>query len=89
MELVGYRIGAGCNESVAKRQQFLSIEHCLEAVRAAQFPGELWMAPITSYGVGRWIKVGRYDGRGKAFLGLDDEHATEDGLLWLLRYRLL
>lgn len=88
IEVISYRIGAGFDSATAKRRQFHTIEQCLQAARAAASSGQIWMAPITRHGTGRWIFVGRYDGKGRVFLGLEDEEATADGFLAMMRFRL-
>lgn len=89
MDVIAYRACAGLNEHVAKLQQFASIEQCIDAARDAKYPGEIFLAPITRYGVGRWIRVGRYNGRGQVFVGQEDEEATEDALVRLAGFLLL
>jgi len=89
MELMGYSVCAGLNKDVAKRQHYSTVGQCIEAVRAASNPGGIWMAPVTRFGVGRWIQVARYDGRGRVFVGMDDEEATEEALIKLANFMLL
>lgn len=88
VDVIAYRACAGLNEHTAKLQQFVSIEQCLDATKSAAYPGEIFLAPVTRYGVGRWIKVGRYDGRGRVFVGQEDEDATEAALIGLAEFLL-
>lgn len=79
VEIISYYVGVGASRDVATRQICASYEDAIRQAGGAKFRGEIWAAPVTNYGAGRWKQIGWYDGRGGVFAGPDgDEPATRE-----------
>lgn len=79
VEIISYRVGVGSCFDVARMQLCLSHSEAIRQAGNARRCGEIWAAPITNYGVGRWKQIGWYDGNGGVFAGpYGDEPATPE-----------
>lgn len=79
VEVISYHVGVGACRDIAVQQVCISYEDAIRQAGNAKRPGEIWAAPVTNYGSGRWKQIGWYDGRGGVFAGPDgDEPATRD-----------
>lgn len=86
VDVISYVVGLGSIREVAIRQQFTSYAEAIEAGRSAKRRGEIWSAPVTDFGQGRWRLVGWYDGGGGVFAGPDDQTpATPENLFEILK----